>query len=175
MMQAARAFLIVLAAFGSLVPMASAAVLEGPGRFCGYSPIIDLADGEKITTLQGGIHGGSFQWDGSFGTMDVSGIGWAAQPKGSLVVSNDGQRPARFAQKRLNGRYVIAIWNGKQGAAYFWSDTRFTKAQIEAIDRVRLYQEGEEPEGCRLRTVFSWDALEVTPESSKALNADSRD
>lgn len=56
---------------------AIASDLEGPGRFCGYSPIIDLVEGESITTLESGIHGGSFQWDGQFGTLSVRGIGWA--------------------------------------------------------------------------------------------------
>jgi hypothetical protein len=55
---------------------------------------------------------------------------------------------------RRGGAYVVAIWNGRQGAAYFTSDQPITAAQLGAIDRVRLYQEGETPEGCNLRTVF---------------------
>ena len=59
---------------------ANAGELVGPGRFCGYSPIIDLQAGEKVVTLQGGIHGGSFLWEGPFGKLEVHGIGWASPP-----------------------------------------------------------------------------------------------
>src|ERR1700761_8939023 len=59
--------------------------LVGPGRFCGYAPIIDLLPGEKVTTLQGGIHGGSFRWEGAFGSFEVMGIGWASQPEGQML------------------------------------------------------------------------------------------
>jgi hypothetical protein len=131
--------------------------LDGPGRFCGYSPIIDLLPGESVTTLQGGIHAGSFRWDGAFGTLEVHGIGWAARPKGQMVRPLSDQHPARFDQKMVKGNYQIAIWNGAQGAAYFSSQKPFTRLQITAIDRVMLYQEGQEPAGCKLRTIFSWD------------------
>ena len=134
--------------------------LEGPGRFCGYSPIIDLEPGERVVTLRGGIHGGSFRWEGAFGVMEVSGIGWASRPLGRIVQRRSRTAPARFAQSRdQDGDYVIAIWNGAQGAAYFHSETPFTRAQIAAIGRVKLFQEGETPEGCGLRTIFDWDRL----------------
>lgn len=136
---------------------ASASELEGPARFCGYSPIIDLHPGEKITTLQGGIHGGSFRWDGTFGSLVVNGIGWASRPNGRLVVEPSESIPGRFAQRKRDGKHIIAIWNGRQGAAYFESSTRFTDLQRAAIERVRLFQEGEEPSDCNLRTVFVWD------------------
>lgn len=147
--------LIGLALFAP-VP-AKAAELEGPGRFCGYSPIIDLLSGEKATLLQSGIHGGSFRWDGAFGTLEVHGIGWASRPKGHIVRRQSDGRPARFRQRKGEGTYEIAIWNGAQGAAYFRSPKPFSEQQISAIDRVMLYQEGQEPAGCTLRTVFSWD------------------
>jgi hypothetical protein len=136
---------------------AMAADLNGPGRFCGYAPIIDLLPGESVTTLQGGVHGGSFRWDGAFGNLEVHGIGWASPPKGRIVRRRSDQSPARFNQKKVDGSYQIAIWNGAQAAAYFSSPEPFTRQQITAIDRVMLYQEGQEPVGCKLRTAFSWD------------------
>ena len=136
---------------------ATASELEGPARFCGYSPIIDLQPGETITTLQSGIHGGSFRWDGAFGSLVVNGIGWASRPNGRLVVKPSESIVGRFAERKRDRKYVIAIWNGRQGAAYFESSTRFTNLQRAAIERVRLFQEGEEPSACDLRTVFSWD------------------
>jgi hypothetical protein len=145
------------ATVGATPAPVSAGELAGPARFCGYSPIIDLLDGESVTTLQGGIHGGSFRWDGVFGTLEVHGIGWASRPKGRIVSQQSDLRPARFAQRRTDGRYQIAIWNGRHGAAYFTSGSRFSREQIAAIDRVRLFEEGETPEGCKLRTIFSWD------------------
>ena len=136
---------------------ADASELEGPARFCGYSPIIDLLPGEKITTLEGGIHGGSFRWEGAFGSFEVNGIGWASRPRGRIVDGLTGAKPARFAQRRVDDRYVVAIWNGAQAAAYFRSDSPIGLRQIRAIRRVTLFQEGEQPSGCDLRTVFSWD------------------
>jgi hypothetical protein len=138
------------------IPPASASELEGPARFCGYSPIIDLLPGEKVTTLEGGIHEGRFRWDGSFGSLDVVGIGWASEPKGQITRPL-GDLPAMFAPRRVHGRYVVAIWNGASGAAYFSSQRRITPAQLDAIGRVKLYNEGERPSGCRLRTVFVWE------------------
>ena len=131
--------------------------LEGPARFCGYSPVIDLEPGERIVGLTGGMHSSTFRWEGEFGVMDVSGIGWASRPRGRMTRRAAGMIPARFAQARQDDRYVIAIWNGAQGAAYFRSDAPFTRGQIDAIDRVRLFQEGQDPEGCDLRTVFIFE------------------
>ena len=131
--------------------------LVGPGRFCGYSPIIDLMPGEKVTTLEGGIHGGSFRWEGAFGSLEVHGIGWASRPTGRMIEAATGTRPARFGQRRRNGRYEVAIWNGAHGAAYFISSRPFTAMQLEAIGRMVLFEEGQTPTGCDLRTVFSWD------------------
>jgi hypothetical protein len=45
---------------------ANASDIVEPGRFGGYSPIIGLLDGEKVTTLEGGIHGDSFRWEDAF-------------------------------------------------------------------------------------------------------------
>ena len=143
--------------FCILAAPAAASELEGPARFCGYSPIIDLQPGETITTLKGGIHGGSFRWDGAFGSLVVHGIGWASRPKGRLVVEPSEGKPGRFAQRKRDGKYTIAIWNGRQGAAYFESSNRFTDNQQAAVERVRLFQEGEEPSNCDFRTVFVWD------------------
>ncbi|GEM_PF-1018730 len=141
-----------------LIPIsAQASELKGPARFCGYSPIIDLLPSEKVTTLSGGIHGGSFRWEGPFGHLDVYGAGWASRPKGRILKAASLQRPARFAQRKVQDVYQIAIWNHAQAAAYFTSATPFTPAQLAAIDRVSLFQEGEKPEGCKLRTIFVWE------------------
>lgn len=130
--------------------------LEGPARFCGFSPIIDLEKGERIVTLDGGVHGGSFRWEGPFGSLLVYGLGWAAKPPGdALKRTARGHR--RFPERQDKRGYTVALWNGQQGAAYFSSQKPLTKAQRAAIDRVDLYNEGEEPEGCALRTVFSWE------------------
>lgn len=144
-------------AVAAIAAPASAADLKGPARFCGYSPIIDLREGERVETLQGGIHGGSFRWDGPFGSLEVFGVGWASRPKGRIVARQSGERPARFAERQVDGAYEIAIWNGENGAAYFRSDRPFTSKQIAAVKRVRLFNEGETPEGCDLSTVFVWD------------------
>jgi hypothetical protein len=136
---------------------AKAGDLAGPARFCGYSPIIDLLPGEKVTTLEGGIHAGNFRWEGPFGVLDVRGIGWAGRPKGRIVEAWTETRPARFAQRRADGRHVVAIWNGGHGAAYFSSATPFTVRQMEAIRRVALFEEGQTPPDCALRTIFSWE------------------
>ncbi len=136
---------------------ATAGKLEGPARFCGYSPIIDLEAGETVWTLEGGIHGGTFRWDGDFGSLEVNGIGWASRPKGQMVREPQDDRPARFEQRYSEREYVVAVWNGRQAAAYFSSAKPMTRRQLEAIDRVRLFQEGETPEDCNLRTTFSWE------------------
>ncbi|WP_213980882.1 hypothetical protein [Sphingomonas sp. dw_22] len=135
----------------------SAGELNGPGRFCGYAPIIDLVAGERVVTLQGGIHGGTFRWEGAFGMLDVHGIGWASKPPGRIVARRAGKGPVRFGQRRVDGKYMVAIWNGRHGAAYFQSPRALTRAQLAAIDRVDLFEEGEEPQGCKLRTIFSWE------------------
>jgi hypothetical protein len=140
-----------------VVAPATAADIVGPGRFCGYSPIIDLLDGEKVTTLEGGIHSGRFRWEGAFGILEVHGIGWAGRPKGRIVKARSFNSPARFAQKRAEGTYQIAIWNGTHGAAYFTSPKPFTQSQLDAVDRVGLFEEGQSPSNCKLSTVFSWE------------------
>lgn len=140
-----------------VVTSANASDIVGPGRFCGYSPIIDLLEGEKVTTLEGGIHGGRFRWEGAFGTLEVHGIGWASRPKGRIVKAPSSNSPARFAQKRVGRLYQIAIWNGAHGAAYFNSPSPFTPPQLDAIDRVELFEEGQSPSDCKLRTIFSWE------------------
>lgn len=152
-----KGFAIILSGFCMVATPATASEIKGPARFCGYSPIIDLQPGETIQTLQGGIHGGSFRWDGAFGSLIVHGIGWASRPEGRLVVEPSEETPGRFTARKGRGKYAIAIWNGRQGAAYFEASTRFTDLQIAAIERVRLFQEGEEPLDCDLRTVFAWD------------------
>lgn len=152
-----RALILATVIATALASSAVAGELNGPGRFCGYAPIIDLAPGEKITTLSGGIHSGKFRWEGDFGALEVSGIGWAARPGGRIEEPAMGSRPARFAQRRVDGGYVIAIWNGSHGAAYFRSPSRLTNAQIRAIRRVTLYEEAETPEGCDLRMMFVWE------------------
>lgn len=131
--------------------------LAGPARFCGYAPIIDLLPGEKVTTLEGGIHSGSFRWEGAFGSFEVDGIGLAARPKGRMLNPPTADRPARFAQRPTKKGYQVAIWNGANGAAYFTSPTPFRAPQLAAIDRVRLFEEGQEPNGCKLRTIFVWE------------------
>jgi len=146
---------IVAAMFA--VSAASAGELSGPGRFCGYSPVIDLLPGERVETLTGGIHGGTFRWTGEFGSLEVSGIGWASTPKGKVALKSNAKGHIRFAQRRVDGKYVVAIWNGAQRAAYFSAPDPITKPQLAAIDRVDLFEEGQEPEGCNLKTIFSWE------------------
>jgi hypothetical protein len=107
--------------------------------------------------LEAGIHAGSFRWEGAFGSMEVRGIGWASRPPGQILNAQTGTKPARFAQDRVRGRYEIAIWNGAHGAAYFTSPAPFTKRQIEAIDRVTLFEEGEDPPNCNRRTITVWE------------------
>jgi hypothetical protein len=155
-----KALASVLLVFSMVVSPTAASDLEGPARFCGYSPIIDLRAGETITTLSGGIHGGSFQWDGAFGSLVVNGIGWANRPRGRLLIEPSEENPGQFAQRKNDEKYTIAIWNGRQGVAYFESPNRFTDEQRAAIGRVRLFQEGEEPSNCDLRTVFVWNFAE---------------
>lgn len=140
-----------------LSTQSGAGEITGPARFCGYAPIIDLLPGERVTTLDGGIHGGSFLWEGAFGSLMVRGIGWASRPKGRIIEPVSSTKPARFRQRRVNGRYEIAIWNGAHGAAYFSSTVPFTAPQVEAISRVDLFEEGQTPQNCDLRTVFSWE------------------
>ena len=136
---------------------AHASDVEGPARFCGYSPIIDLLPGEKITTLEGGIHGGSFRWEGAFGVLEVHGIGWASRPRGRIIRPSTSNHPIRFAQRRAKNGFRIAIWNGSHGAAYFSSPRPFTAPQLDAIDRVELFEEGQTPSNCKLRTFSSWE------------------
>lgn len=148
--------LVVAAVLAVALPtLAEAGGIEGPGRFCGYSPIIDLLPGEKVTTLVGGIHAGSFRWEGPFGSLDVRGIGWASRPKGRIVEVQTTTKPARFAQRRMNKRYTISIWNGAHGAAHFSSEKPLTARQVEAIGRVQLFEEGQAPSDCKLHTSFS--------------------
>ena len=135
---------------------ARASELAGPARFCGYSPLIDLLPGERIVTLEGGIHGGRFRWEGAFGSLDVDGVGWASRPPGAMIPRPTSRGHASFEQRHSNGRYVVAIWNRRQGAAYFSSGRPLNSAQLVAIDRVDLFQEGEDPGRCNLRTGFSW-------------------
>lgn len=127
--------------------------LVGPGRFCGYSPIIDLLPGERVTAGNGGMHGGSFRWEGEFGALDVYGIGWASRPKGRALKQPTSKGHIRFREKREDKRHVVAIWNGRHGAAYFKSDQPISSAQLAAIDRVSLFDENDEDlAGCDFRT-----------------------
>jgi hypothetical protein len=119
--------------------------IEGPARFCGYSPIIDLLAGEKVTTLESGIHGGSFRWEGAFGVLDVHGIGWASRPQGRIVKALSATSPARFAQRRTSRGYYVVIWNGSHAVASFTSPAPLTAQQLAAIDRVGLFEEGQSP------------------------------
>ncbi|WP_423601946.1 hypothetical protein [Sphingomonas sp. MS122] len=126
--------------------------LAGPGRFCGYSPIIDLLPGERVTLGNGGMHGGSFRWEGEFGVLDVHGIGWASRPKGGATKQPTSKGHVRFREKREGKHYVVAIWNGRHGAAYFRSDRPLSNAQLKAIDRVGLFDENDaSPTGCDFR------------------------
>jgi hypothetical protein len=128
---------------------------EGPGRFCGYSAIIDLRQGETISNMEGGIHGASFAWSGAFGRFDIRANGWAAPPSSSVVmVRPDGVR--ELATRRSKGHYQTTLWNGRQGVVSFTTDRRPTAAQMAAMRRVSLFQEGEEPSECRYRMTFSW-------------------
>nr|MBP6435335.1 hypothetical protein [Sphingorhabdus sp.] len=142
------AYATTLAVLFAASSQVSGSELAGPGRFCGYSPIIDLIEGERIVTLEGGIHGGTFDWHGSFGTLNVWGIGWAGKPKGKMRHKLTDKGHAIFQPRKEDGKYVIAIWNKANGAAYFRSSSQFTKAQIMAIERVDLFDEAKpDPEG----------------------------
>ncbi|WP_120217563.1 MULTISPECIES: hypothetical protein [unclassified Sphingopyxis] len=152
-----RLFLIGCAAAISCDAPAIAAELDGPARFCGYSPIIDLLPGERVETLTGGIHGGSFRWSGDFGSLVVHGNGWASKPKGAVALKRNAKGHVRYASRKSGGEYGVAIWNRRHGAAYFSSPKPLTDAQLTAIDRVDLFNEGEDPDGCDLRTIFSWE------------------
>lgn len=149
----------LLAGLVLLICAASAVASEfkGPGRFCGYSPIIDLQPGERVTTLEGAIHGGSFRWEGAFGILEVHGLGWASKPEGQAIDQRTSHGHIRFVQRRRGGGYEVAIWNERHGAAYFRSSRPLTRAQLAVIDRVDLFEEGEEPEGCELRTIVVWE------------------
>lgn len=146
-----------LACIAASLSAAQASELKGPARFCGYSPIIDLLPGERIETLSGGIHAGSFRWTGDFGSLDVDGIGWGSKPEGRVASKRNARGHVRFAERRVDGRHVVAIWNGAHGAAHFSSAKPITETQLAAIDRVGLFEEGQTPEGCNLRTIFSWE------------------
>jgi hypothetical protein len=135
--------------------IASAGELKGPGRFCGYAPIIDLAEGESIVTLDGGIHSGSFEWHGAFGVLNVTGIGWAGRPAGRMLDRQTARGHAIFRQRKHDGKYVVAIWNRANGVAYFESLAKITPSQLKAIDRVDLFDETQAtPTDCRLHTIF---------------------
>jgi hypothetical protein len=137
---------------------ANAGELVGPGRFCGYAPIIDLVEGERIVTLDGGIHGGTFEWHGPFGVLKVWGIGWAGKPAGRMFDRSSAKGHAVFSQRKDAGEFTVAIWNRANGAAYFKSATRLAKTQLKAIDRVDLFDETQSyPSGCKLRTIFVWE------------------
>jgi hypothetical protein len=126
--------------------------LVGPARFCGYSPIIDLLPGERVTAGNGGMHGGSFRWEGEFGALDAYGVGWASRPKGRALGQPTAKGHIRFRERRDDKRYVVAIWNGRHGAAYFKSDRALSDAQLNAIERVSLFDENDqEPAGCDFR------------------------
>jgi hypothetical protein len=75
---------------------ALASDVQGPGRFCGYAPVIDLMEGERVTTLESGIHGGSFLWEGSFGSLEVRGIGWASKSPGRVALERTAAGQVRF-------------------------------------------------------------------------------
>lgn len=133
---------------GLLTTQGHAAEIAGPARFCGDAPVIDLLPGERITTIVEGTHETRFRWDGEFGSLMVRGIGWAIQPKLRLAKRGSEGKPTLFRQRRVKGGYETAIWNGANGAAYFSSPRPFSQAQLKAIERVGLYQEGQRPKGC---------------------------
>ena len=138
--------------------IANAGELQGPARFCGFSPIIDLKEGEAVTVLRGGIHSGTFLWSGSFGALEVTGNGWSSKPRGRMRYKATSKGHAIIAERHIKDEYVVAIWNRANGAAYFSSKQRLTKEQLAAIDRVDLFDENDpEPLGCKLRTVFVWE------------------
>lgn len=133
--------------------VAGASELKGPGRFCGYSPIIDLVKGERIIALDGGIHSGRFRWEGAFGTLEVRGNGWASPP-GGLTMKPTAKG---FAQFRATEPNTVGIWDGEHAVAYFSAPAGLTAAHLAAIDRVDLFGEGEDPGKCNFRMLFSWD------------------
>ncbi len=144
--------LLALTALVAAVP-AEASTLEGPGRFCGFGPVVDLEAGERVTPIQNGVHSGTFRWEGRFGTLLVRGTGWASP----LKAETDGvtaKGHLRLRERHDRDGYVVAIWNRRHAVAYATSDRPLTTEQRAAIDRIDLFDEGEEPTGCKLRTVF---------------------
>ena len=137
---------------------AKASHFTGPGRFCGYSAIIDLNEDESIETMSGGIHAGGFLWKGKFGVLEVLNIGWASKPPGVKKTNLTSTGQTIFLENWDDGKFQIAIWNRRNGSAYFRSPDEFSDEQMGAIDRVYLFDETEsEPKGCKYRTVFSWN------------------
>ncbi|PXA98760.1 hypothetical protein DMC47_06870 [Nostoc sp. 3335mG] len=136
---------------------AAASELRGPGRFCGYSPVIDLVAGERVVTLKGGIHSGSFRWEGPWGRMTVWGSEIGSPDDEKVAVERTAGGTTRYAERREGDRYVITIWNRSSAMARFSSKRRFTAPQLAAIDRVELFDAGQRPEGCNLKTIFVWN------------------
>lgn len=146
---------LILAAAATLAAESEkASDFVGPGRFCGYSAIIDLEPGEKVEPLGYGIHGGEFRLTGSFGSLEVGESGWARKPSGR-VKALTALKLTMFHQHRQESRWMIALWNGEHGVARFVADTRFTTEQLKVIERVRLINEGDEPDGCKYRVIFT--------------------
>jgi len=139
---------------------AAAHALHGPGRFCGYSTVIDLRADERVVTLEGSIHSGSFRWEGPWGHMTVRDSEIASPGHRKVAVERTPGGAIRLAERRDGNGYVVAIGNGRSAAAWFSNDTRFTAAQLAAIDRVTLFADGQQPERCDLRTVFVWEVEE---------------
>ena len=116
-----------------------------------------MQESERIVPLQAGIHSANFSWEGDFGEMEVRAIGWASEPKGRKIDKMTGKGHVRYAERKVDDGYSVAIWNGKKGAVYFNSPRRITAAQYAAIDRVDMFDEAEpDPENCKYRMFFSW-------------------
>lgn len=130
--------------------------ISDSGRFCGYSVIIDLQDGETISTIDGGIHSGTFNWKGSFGELLVMNSE-ISSPDDAPLLKHNSFGHGIYDLGLVEAEYTLAIWNGKSAAAFFYSDTPYTQEQIEAIERVDLFDETiGRPENCNLSTVFHW-------------------
>ncbi len=131
---------------------------QGPGRFCGYATVLDLADREQLVLGEGGMHSSHYRWSGPFGAIDVSEINWASPPDGSgRVIVETGSR--RTYRKRLvSGEWKYAVWDKGHLTAYLSSNAfDGSKRDLTLVDRIALVDHaGETAKDCKYRLVFSF-------------------
>jgi hypothetical protein len=151
--------LALLAAPEAAAEPAQAESWAGPGRYCGYATEIDLAEGETISTRRLGIHGAAFEWMGKFGRIEVSEINWASRPVGRPVHIEGIDRARVVRVTRRGAGPTYALWNENHLAAYLTGPALRNQAAVAGIlRRIELVDHaGERSEGCKYRTLFSWE------------------